>query len=178
MFLLFYCNSIPLTSVPDWRKAIQKPIVNLYQVWITFFEQRFCPFDDWPLLWVIKICPHWSKLLVNNCRSSLWRIYWLQSVKKLSSSDDCILTPEIYFCKTFGVIGSLLKLSMNNLIYKSLVSLEAIFDEISLKNIVLLSNMSHFFSPKIFPPKLAKSVRKYFRRSFSAEILSAEIFGC
>ena len=50
MFHLFYCNSIPLTSVPNWRKAIQEPIVNLYQVWITFFEQRFCPFDVWPFI--------------------------------------------------------------------------------------------------------------------------------
>ena len=32
--------------------------------------------------------------------------------------------------------------------------------------------------PKIIPPKFEKNVRKYFRRSFSAEILSAEIFGC
>ena len=71
-----------------------------------------------------------------------------------------ILTPQIYFCKKFGVIGSLLKF----------------FDEISLKNISCCRICHNFLVQKFFlhykiclkiiPPKLAKSVRKYFRRNF------------
>ena len=29
----------------NYNVKLFKPILNLYQVWITLFKQRFCPFD-------------------------------------------------------------------------------------------------------------------------------------